>query len=65
MLSSQRDRSESYSNRKDAGARKKFGTKNGPFRAPKEANVETPGTGSQFVSPEEFPFASTRQGGHG
>ena len=64
MLSSQRDRSESYNNRKDAGARKKFGTKNGPFRAPKEAKVQVP-PGDQYVSPEEFPFASTRQGGHG
>ncbi|KAI9929610.1 hypothetical protein MW887_001084 [Aspergillus wentii] len=59
----QRDGLESNENRKDAGVKKKFGnTSTGPFRNTAEANVKIPG--AQYVSPEEFPFASTTQGGH-
>ncbi|PYI02054.1 hypothetical protein BO78DRAFT_454769 [Aspergillus sclerotiicarbonarius CBS 121057] len=60
----QRDGSESKDNRKDAGVKKTFpgGKGTGPFRNPTMANVKIPG--SQYVSPEEFPFASTTQGGH-
>ncbi|GKZ27904.1 hypothetical protein AbraCBS73388_006650, partial [Aspergillus brasiliensis] len=63
-LASQRDGTESYDNRKDAGVKKSFpgGKGLGPFRNPTAANVRIPG--SPYVSPEEFPFASTTQGGH-
>ncbi|OJZ91115.1 hypothetical protein ASPFODRAFT_203577 [Aspergillus luchuensis CBS 106.47] len=60
----QRDGTESDQNRKDAGVKKKFpgsdGT--GPFRNLTAANVKIPG--SLYVSPEEFPYASTTQGGY-
>ncbi|PWY67646.1 hypothetical protein BO94DRAFT_503797 [Aspergillus sclerotioniger CBS 115572] len=60
----QRDGSESNANRKDAGVKKTFpgGKGSGPFRNPTLAGVKTPG--STYVSPEEFPYASTTQGGH-
>ncbi|OJJ78035.1 hypothetical protein ASPBRDRAFT_191296 [Aspergillus brasiliensis CBS 101740] len=60
----QRDGSESKENRKDAGVKKKFpgSTGTGPFRNPTAAKVKIPG--SLYVSPEEFPYASTTQGGH-
>ena len=60
---SQRDGTESINNRKNAGARKSFGGGHGPFRDPKTAKAERPG--KEYVSPEEFPFASTKQGGTG
>ncbi|KAF3483266.1 uncharacterized protein GIQ15_02590 [Arthroderma uncinatum] len=50
-------------NRKDSGVTKTYpkvkGT--GPFRNPTLSDTSIPG--AEFVSPEEFPFASTKQGG--
>ncbi|OJI83119.1 hypothetical protein ASPTUDRAFT_191584 [Aspergillus tubingensis CBS 134.48] len=60
----QRDGTESNENRKDAGVKKYFpgGKGAGPFRNPTAAKVKIPG--SEYVSPEEFPYASTTQGGY-
>ncbi|BCR87201.1 uncharacterized protein ACHE_31188A [Aspergillus chevalieri] len=69
----QRDSDETNPNRKDSGVTKTFsgGSGSGPFRNPQKANVKVPApksswdSGNPFVSPEEFPFASTTQGGNG
>ncbi|KAK2873396.1 hypothetical protein FQN49_002394 [Arthroderma sp. PD_2] len=50
-------------NRGDSGVTVTFpgGKGSGPFRNPTLSDTSIPG--AEFVSPEEFPFASTKQGG--